>query len=92
MLPPEGYRFKIASSGIWQLFAGEKILARGRDHFKPFEWHQVKMSLCDQVISVAVDGKEIVKLKDDTYGHGMVSIGSGFNYTEFDNFTVNPMR
>jgi hypothetical protein len=91
VLPPEGYRFKIASSGIWQLFAGEKIIARGRSSFLPFEWQQITLRLKEDDITVRLADKELVKIKDHTYSHGMVAIGSGFNYVEFDNFAIDPL-
>ncbi len=92
VLPPEGYRFKIATSGIWQLFAGEKIIARGRDSFNPFIWHIVKMRFVNDEIRVIIDDQEIVKVKDDTYKHGAVGIGSVFNYVEYDNFLIKPVK
>ena len=91
VLPPEGYRFKIATSGIWQLFAGEKIIVRGRNPFKPFIWHKTKMKFVGDEITVWVDDEEIVKVRNDTYTHGAVGIGSVFNYAEFDNFVIRPL-
>ena len=42
--------------------------------------------------AVTVDGKENVKLKDHTYGNGMLIIVSGFNYVEFDKLDIKPIR
>jgi hypothetical protein len=91
ILPPEGYRFKIATSGLWQLFAGEEIIARGRDSFKPFVWHNLIIKFIDDEITVRVNDKEIVNLKNDIYKHGAVGIGSVFNFAEFDNFSISPV-
>jgi hypothetical protein len=31
-------------------------------------------------------------IKDATYTHGAVAIGSAFNYVEFDNFRIDPLK
>jgi galactosylceramidase len=85
---PDGYWFKINTSGNWVLFAGDQKISSGRIDFPPFIWHQLSMKFKDNTISVSVNNKEVVSVSDTKFTHGLAGIGSDFDYVEFDNFEV----
>ncbi len=90
--PPEGYWFKIhastSGSSLWQLFAGNQQLSSGYFPFKPLIYHRVVLSMKSNTIQVLIDGKPVTQVEDHHFSHGMAGLGSGFNLTEFDNFSI----
>ena len=85
---PDAYWFKINTSGNWVLFAGDQKIGSGNIPFAPFIWHQLSMKCKGNLISVSVNGKEVVSVTDSKYTQGLAGIGSDFNTVEFDNFEV----
>jgi len=85
---PEGYTFVINTSNRWSLFAGNQEISKGESSFPAFAWHHLSMKLIGNSISVSVNNKEIVRINNTKYTHGLAGLGSGFNLAEFDNFEV----
>jgi galactosylceramidase len=85
---PDGYWFKINTSGNWVLFAGEQKIGSGAVPFSPFTWHHLCMKFRGNTITVTVNDIEVVKVTDSKYKSGLAGIGSEFNTVEFDNFEV----
>lgn len=85
---PNGYWFKINTSGNWVLYAGDQKIGSGITSFSPFIWHQLSMKFQGNMISVSVNDKEVVSVTDSKYIHGLAEIGSDFNTVEFDNFEI----
>jgi galactosylceramidase len=85
---PEGYTFVINTGNRWSLFAGTLEIAKGETSFPAFAWHHLSMKLNGNTITVSVNKKEIIAIKNAKYTHGLAGLGSGFNQAEFDNFEV----
>jgi hypothetical protein len=85
---PEGYTFVIHTGNIWALHGGNQIIASGNINFPPFTWHHISLTLNGSSISASVDNKEVFKLENTKYTHGLAGLGSGFNFAEFDNFEI----
>lgn len=85
---PDGYWFKINTSGNWVLFAGDQKMGSGTTPFSPFTWHQLSMKFKGNAITVTVNDIEVVKVTDGKYKSGLAGLGSDFNTVEFDNFEV----
>ena len=86
---PEGYTFVINTGNRWSLFAGSQEIAKGETSFPALAWHHLTMKLIGNSISVSVNHKEIVRINNTKYTHGLAGLGSSFNLAEFDNFKVN---
>jgi hypothetical protein len=85
---PEGYTFVIHTGNKWALYAGNQLLANGDASFPPFAWHHISLEFLGNSISARVDNKEVLKLQNSKYSHGLAGLGSGYNFAEFDNFEV----
>jgi hypothetical protein len=87
---PSGYRFKVDHTGAWELRTDQSPLAWGKTAFSPDAWHRLELAFTGETIRAVVDGAKVVEVRDTTYRTGMVGIGSGWNYAQFDNFAVAP--
>ena len=76
---PEGYTFVINTGNRWLLFAGNQEIAKGETSFSAFAWHHLSMKLSGNTITVSVNKKEIIAIKNAKYTHGLSGLGSGFN-------------
>ena len=85
---PEGYTFVINTGNRWSLFAGNQEIAKGEANFPAFAWNHLSMKLKGSSISVSVNYKDIFRINNTKYAHGLAGLGSGFNLTEFDDFEV----
>ena len=85
---PEGYTFVINTGNQWVLYAGNQIIASGKAEFPAFTWHHISLKLSGKTVSVRVNNKEVISVTNEKYSHGLAGIGSGFNFAEFDNFSV----
>jgi len=85
---PEGYVFVINTGNKWSLSAGNQVIASGNADFPAFVWQPVSMKFSGSIISVQVNNKEVVTLKNTRYTHGLAGLGSGYNYASFDDFEV----
>jgi len=83
-----GYHFTIFSTGTWTIYAGKTLLTSGKYPFLANHYYTLALSLQNNQISGSVDGKTLFGLSDSTFSTGWVSIGTGWNYAEFDNFIL----
>lgn len=86
---PEAYILKLQSSGLWELMAGNKTLSRGIVSLDIKQWQLFSLETMGNTIKASVNGKEVVKLTDSTYSHGMAGLGCSFHQVEFDNFSIS---
>ena len=91
---PSGYVLRVQADGHWALLAtaykkDEKQLAAGEIALDGAHWHSMELSFHGSTIHAAIDQKAIADLHDQTHGHGMIGIGSGWDHTSFDNLSVD---
>ena len=77
-------------TGAWELRTDQSPLASGQTTFSPDTWHRLKLDFAGETIRASIDGAKIVEVKDTTYRTGMIGVGSGWNYAQFDNLAVTP--
>ena len=85
---PNGYWFKINTSGNWVLYAGDQKIGSGKAKFEPFTQNRISMKFNGGIVSASVNSIEVVSVNNSKYTHGLAGIGSDFNTVEFDNFVV----
>jgi hypothetical protein len=87
--PPHGYWLKISTNGHWQLKSLFTTLADGTVSFDARRWHKLALTFSGTRITAAIDGVEVRTIEDHTFFEGgMAGLGSGWNITEFDNFSL----
>jgi len=90
--PAQGYWFKAASDGHWELMAFTNKLASGTVSFAADQWHRLNLSFSGSKIRVDVDQAKVTELEDATYQGGLAGLGTGWNNAMFDNFAVRPAK
>ncbi|HUQ66677.1 MAG TPA: hypothetical protein VM101_11000 [Flavitalea sp.] len=85
---PEGYILKLQSSGLWELFAGSKRLARGKVSLDILKWQTISIETKGRIVQATINGKVIAKVADAAFSHGIAGIGSSFHVVDFDNFSI----
>ena len=86
--PPAGIWLEVSTTGLWQLYAGNKIIARGDTDFAQRKWHRLKLEFKDVNIGVFINGQKVHTARDKEFKTGLAGIGSGYNHAEFDNFKI----
>ena len=86
---PEAYTLRLHGDGTWFLYAAAKALARGKFDRREGEWNNARMEFSGDNIKGYIDGEPVFSVRDTTYTRGMVSLGSSFHHTEFDNLSVS---
>ena len=86
---PVGYSFRWYADGEWRLTTTNRVLASGTLDPPATQWHQLKLSCQDDIITAYVDGREVVQVQDATYAQGLVGIAGGFYPTKFDNMSIH---
>lgn len=84
----DAYRLELNSSGHWKLYAKDKILKSGWISVKLNTWYKLAISVKNSDIVGLIDGKELCRVKDETYKNGMVGLGSSFHLVDFDNIQI----
>jgi len=82
------YWLKVADSGDWELLAGKTRLIGGKVPFTADTWHNLKLALHENDISVAIDGAQVARIEDNSVDHGNAGIGSGWHAAQFANITI----
>jgi len=92
--PPVAYCLLIdIGTQQWIVRANTKVIASGNLPFavKAEEWHTLKISFQGNTIKTYLDQTQLNSINDNTYGYGMVAIGSGWHEAYFDNFIITPL-
>ena len=89
-LPPWGYWLSVNSTGNWSLNSYQAIIGSGNINFPANVWHTLKLDFEYATIKAYIDNVLVTTVTDATYANGMAGIGSGWNYAQFDNFTLTP--
>jgi len=84
-----GYFFSISNTGSWNLYAGTTVLASGTTTFSANHWYTLSLSANDTKICPSVEGKQLTCATNSNYKSGFASIGSTFNYVQYDNFKLH---
>lgn len=91
-VPPECYGIHVFCDGRWQLRYGALILKCGYlENFKLEQWHSLKMTARDDLISVHFDDVVLTEIHHNLLPSGHVVIGSGYNQVRYDNFAIEPI-
>lgn len=88
--PADGYSFTIDHEGNWQLKAGPIKLIEGKTNFIANTWHNIKLKLHGETITVFVDNTKVIAIADATYTKGQTGLGTGWNHVRFDNLRIEP--
>jgi hypothetical protein len=83
-----GYSLNLDSTNSqWTLTANSKSLATGTG-ISGNRWYAVSIAFDRQTISGTLDGRSIFSVNDATFSSGWASLGSGWNYAQFDKFSL----
>jgi len=63
-------------------------LAKGQIPIDTNQWQNLKLSFHGKNISVEINNKSILTIRDTSYSNGMVGLGCGYEGVMFDNFKV----
>jgi O-Glycosyl hydrolase len=63
-------------------------LAKGQIPIDTNQWQNLKLTFQGKYISVVINNKSILTIRDTSYINGMVGLGSGYQNVMFDNFKV----
>ena len=77
--------------GRWELATGpthEVILANGTAIISG--WTTLQLATVGTSIRASINGKQVAKVVDSTYGNGMAALGSGWHPAYFKSFEVVP--
>ena len=88
---PEGYSFRLAADGAWQLAIPGKQLACGKLEVSAGRWHRLALRLALNTITALVDGKIVGSATDGTFGKGYVAIGCDYEPVKFADLSVLPI-
>ncbi|GGI45591.1 hypothetical protein GCM10008018_12930 [Paenibacillus marchantiophytorum] len=96
----KGYKLVVDQSGNWKLVIGapdtnsENQLASGVVPLSANTWHNLKLSFHDTTIKAYIDSQLVASITDNTFLYGLVGLGSGWNYAQYDNISVitDPLR
>lgn len=91
-VPPRGYGFYIHTSGRWELKYYNTMLAEGNTIIKPDTWYNLKLEFSGARAKTYLDGIFLTEVIQPSYSNGAVGIGCGWNYAQFDNFTIKPIE
>ncbi|SDS38334.1 galactosylceramidase [Paenibacillaceae bacterium GAS479] len=89
-----GYKLQVDQTGEWSLRIADPlknsdtILASGNVPFSANTWHHLKLSFSGTDIKGYIDGQLVASLNDSTYASGMVGLGSGYNYAQYNSISV----
>lgn len=85
-----GYCFEINSAGIWELkLAGkDSVLQQGQYQPLKGQWHHLQMNCISDNLTVSIDKKQIVTIRNDQYRSGVIALATGWNVAYFDNFKI----
>jgi len=83
-----GYFLFINETGAWNFSVGYKILESGKIPMSAGTWHSFELLANGTSITGWIDGKNLFTAIDSTYSNGWVSVGSDWNFVQFDNFSL----
>jgi hypothetical protein len=93
-----GYRLSIKNDGSWSLCYGNcKTYGTGKDEvlssgtipgFKGNAWHNLKLSFNGDTIKAYIDNQIKTSEINTEKCEGMVGMGCGYNYADFDNIKI----
>jgi len=92
--PPRAYCLLIdVGTQKWFLRVNTNTIASGNlpSVIHVNEWHTYKISFQGTTIKTYLDNIQLNSVTDNTYGYGMVAIGSGWHEAYFDNFSITPL-
>ena len=86
-----GYRVMLHANGSWQLLAVHQLLANGWQTPPGTSWHRLKLVCQGSTISAYLDGKQLARVKNESYANGMPGLATGWNHAWFKDFSITPL-
>eukprot|EP00026_Physarum_polycephalum_P003123 Phypoly_transcript_03132.p1 GENE.Phypoly_transcript_03132~~Phypoly_transcript_03132.p1 ORF type:complete len:773 (+),score=122.26 Phypoly_transcript_03132:204-2522(+) len=83
-----GYFFDITDKGDWTLASNKTILKQGTTTFSADQFYTLSLVANGTSICATINNKLVDCIQDYSYTHGFASIGTGWNYAQFDNFRL----
>jgi len=80
-----GYFFDINQAGAWTLAKASTVVKSGTTTFSANKFYTIGLSANGTTICGYVNGANLGCFQDSTYKNGFASIGTGWNYAQFDN-------
>jgi tellurite resistance-related uncharacterized protein len=91
-VPAECYNIRLFYDGRWQLRSAALVLESGLlPSFSLNTWHNLQISVCDNVIKAYYDNTVLAEINDEEYPSGHFVIGCGYNNVRFDNLLISPI-
>jgi hypothetical protein len=103
---PNSYVLRLTDKGDWSVILTsssrddavelERPVVLWSGHIDPpglNTWHKLSMEFNGQKIGIAIDGKLLTTLDDNSYAKGMIGLGTdGYIQAQFDNVKVEPLN
>jgi len=86
--------FFIDHNGDWNITAGSTVVLKGNAPFPPATWHHISLAVNGSAavgseVCASVGKASVGCVTDKTYKNGFVSIGSSWDFVQFDNFETS---
>ena len=89
---PPGYTLRVQDSGAWVLKSFKTVIAQGTAPFSANQWHTLGLTFRGPVVTGIVDGKTVCTVSDTAYSAGLVGLGSGWNFAQFSDLKIEPLK
>ena len=86
--PIAAYSLTLYDTGAWELKAVKTLLAHGHVSGSANTWHALELAIRAKTIEGKIDGAQVARVEDETFGAGMAGLGCGWHGAQFDNFEV----
>ncbi len=88
-----GYQLRLYDSGRWELREDTEkgVLASGTVDGGLNAWHHLDLLFHDELLTAAVDRKQVVALQHKRFSHGMAGLGNGYNIGQYADFAITPL-
>lgn len=92
---PSGYMLRLQPNGGWELLSTAyqqptATLARGYATLSTTGWHRLELEFRGAMVTARLDGKVLAKVESMAHTHGMFTLGTEWDHTQFDNLRIEP--
>lgn len=84
----DAYSLRLFSSGKWELRTSATVLDSGYVPLDNSIWHELNLRMKGSDLLAFIDRKCVASLKDTSYSHGMIGLGSSFHNICFDDLKI----
>ncbi len=89
---PGGYGLTLDSKGAWQLKDTTTLIESGSVKPASGSWHNLKLRFVGPQVTALIDGETVCSITDTFHPRGAVALATSYDYVEFDNFSVKPLK